>query len=607
MKTIRQAVVGAIAILLASAVHSLAIEGLQVSVQSTNVVLSWPSAAGETYIVQFRTNLTDPSWLTLTSSITADPTTNIAFFVHWGGANFPYPGGTNAGGNGGGGGLIPPGVTNGASGGTNFIPGTGFYQVVRDGVYLDNSTLFNLTNGILSNDVNLAFEAGNAANDGTGTNVLGNIECAALLIDGAKSPGDGGVLGAPSGGGWQINMDTAYLENGNHSLQVAVTFINPDNSDGDNVNITRYSNPVTITVTNLISYPNWEPEIGEEGISAYFLQTVFTNVPWSLSIYDVSNNLVQTFTNITPDGTITAYWNMVDTNGVTRTNADLDPEFNAVVTVYDAATSKSTPTKTQRHHDWPSQGVWVVSYQDFFKFEYSDNNYELGSEDNFADTANKYGGYYLYYPQAGQTNDIGQTFPLRYQKVNHPDTNITGTAIFLDQQLLRTFLYNTNSRNFYYDGHGNADSIDDISPTLLKVQHRYRFVMINACSSANGNLDDDFGIHGPGRFAATYYENTGIRPGAFCGYNEDVPYNDETPVTVNGVNYDDTIPDEVPFFIDNFLFYWDLESEPLANAISDSISDLPDPGGFEAREYHWQIYGYDTMRIDEDNHGSDTW
>jgi hypothetical protein len=228
------------------------------------------------------------------------------------------------------------------------------------------------------------------------------------------------VLGTSTGGGWQFDMDTAYLQNGTHNLQVVVTWINPDNSDGNTVNITRYSNPVNITVTNLISYPNWEPEIGEAGISAYFLQTVFTNVPWSISIFDVSNNLIQTLTNITTGGTIDAYWNMVDTNGVTRTNADLDPEFTAVATVYDAATSKTPPPKTHRHRDWPAHGVWTVSYEDFFKFEYSEDNYKLESEYAYADTANKYGGYYLYYPQSG---------PDERHRANVPDTVSKGETL----------------------------------------------------------------------------------------------------------------------------------------------------------------------------------
>jgi hypothetical protein len=234
-----------------------------------------------------------------------------------------------------------------------------------------------------------------------------------------------------------------------------------------------------------------------------------------------------------------------------------------------------------------------------------------GAINSFANTAGKYGGYYLYYPQAGQTNDIGQTYPLRYQKVNHPDTNITSIANFLDEQLLRQMLASTNSRNFFYDGHGTANAIvsSDLNVALLSatIKHRYRFVMIDACSSANGGLDDAFGIHGPGTFDVTYYENTGIRPAAFCGYDEDVTYATGGPVTQNGVVYDDTIPEDVPDFITNFLFYWDLENGGLQDSINFSRNNLPNPSSTHYREDHWKIYGYTNLRIDQYNHGSDSW
>ena len=112
------------------------------------------------------------------------------------------------------------------------------------------------------------------------------------------------------------------------------------------------------------------------------------------------------------------------------------------------------------------------------------------SLNSYANTAGQYGGYYLYYPQSGQTNDIGQTYPMRYQKTNHLDTNITATAIALDTQLLERYLTNSNSRNFFFDGHGNGTSFATISSAALKpmIKQRYRFVMIDACSSANGNL-----------------------------------------------------------------------------------------------------------------------
>jgi hypothetical protein len=75
------------------------------------------------------------------------------------------------------------------------------------------------------------------------------------------------------------------------------------------------------------------------------------------------------------------------------------------------------------------------------------------------------------------------------------------------------------------------------------------------------------------------------------------------------VTYDDTIPDDVPFFITNFLFYWDadLGNERLQQAISDAGNNLPNPGGPGSREYHWEIYGYTDLRIDNFNHAADTW
>jgi hypothetical protein len=507
---------------------------------------------------------------------------------------------------------LDPITGGGAAGGspdTSSPPDTGFYQVVQDGVQILDSSIFVLTNAVLSNTVNVAFEAGNAANDGTGINLLGARQCVVTLIDGAKFPGDGGILGSPTNTAWLFALDTAYLNNGSHTLQLAVTWINPDNSDGSHINITRYSDPVSITISNEIYYPNWEPEVGEAGISAYFISTIYTNVGWTLDIFDVNSNLVQTLTNFTADGNIEAYWNMTDTNGIIRTNADVDPEFTSIVTVYDDPVTKKIPKKKQRPKNWPDHGKWVIAYQDFFKFEYSQNNYMQGVLNTYANTTAQYGGYYLYYPQPGQTNDIGQTYPMRYQKVNHPDTNITQITTFLDDQMLRQFLSNTNSRNFFFDGHGYANSLADIDSTLLKatIQHRYRFVMLDACSTATGDLDDAFGIHGPGRFALTYYENTGIRPGAFCGYNADVPYADGAPVTVNGVDYDDTIPNDVPFFISNFLFYWSTYNETLQLAISDAKQNLPHPDGYLGRESHWVIFGYDDLKIDYYNHATDTW
>jgi len=232
-----------------------------------------------------------------------------------------------------------------------------------------------------------------------------------------------------------------------------------------------------------------------------------------------------------------------------------------------------------------------------------------GSINYFALISDNYGGYLLYYPPPGSTNDVGQTYPLRYQKTNHVDTNITALALAKDALLLENFLSRTNSRNFYYNGHGGPVSIANIYAGTLAalIHHRYRFVFLDGCSTANGSLDDAFGIHGPGRFALIYYQNTGIRPAAFVGYDVDVPYALPGQVVRNGVTYDDEIPWQVPFFITNFLFYWDElgASERLKDALEDAKNDLPPSGLSIEPGEHLQIYGYDDLRIDEFNHRSD--
>jgi hypothetical protein len=82
MKIARHGIIAALATLLANT-PGLAIEGLKLQIHCPDVVLSWPSVAGETYVVQYRPTL-DPitPWLTLTNSLPAATGTNITFFWH---------------------------------------------------------------------------------------------------------------------------------------------------------------------------------------------------------------------------------------------------------------------------------------------------------------------------------------------------------------------------------------------------------------------------------------------------------------------------------------------------------------------------------------------
>jgi hypothetical protein len=82
-----------IALFLALAIKSHAIEGLQLSIQGSNVVLSWPSAPGESYIVEYRPAL-DSSvyWQQLTNEYPADTSgSNITQFVDSNAVIHVYP------------------------------------------------------------------------------------------------------------------------------------------------------------------------------------------------------------------------------------------------------------------------------------------------------------------------------------------------------------------------------------------------------------------------------------------------------------------------------------------------------------------------------------
>lgn len=149
-----RAVIGAIALLFAPVFNAFAIEGIQLSVQSSNVLLSWPSATNETYIVQHMGTLQATDlWLTLTDGFPAALNSNLTVFVESNAVEVPVEitnqysgGGTNSGG------MIPPGATNGSD--VAFLPGTGFYRVVRDGVHI-----FGLTNGtVLSGTIQQPIE-----------------------------------------------------------------------------------------------------------------------------------------------------------------------------------------------------------------------------------------------------------------------------------------------------------------------------------------------------------------------------------------------------------------------------------------------------------------
>jgi len=86
MKPINFVIIAAVAMLFtAPAIRSFAVDGLQLSVQSTNVSLAWPSTEGEIFVVQYRHTLSDTDqWQALAPSLPAATGTNFTSYTHYG-------------------------------------------------------------------------------------------------------------------------------------------------------------------------------------------------------------------------------------------------------------------------------------------------------------------------------------------------------------------------------------------------------------------------------------------------------------------------------------------------------------------------------------------
>jgi hypothetical protein len=212
----------------------------------------------------------------------------------------PYPafvyGGTN------GGGSIDPNGTNDSAGGTNSFPSTtGFYRVVRDGAHL-----YGLTNGTtLSGIVSIPVELANGS---------GTVSTMSLTED--DSPVGNSIQTAPLNSPLGLVVDTTQMSNGVHQVSASARW---DDTNGGLWEAD--SPPVSVTVSNEISYPNWMPEFGELGNSLLIRATsAHTNVDWYIDVYDSQYSYIGTFGGHTDDGDISVVWDLVGPDGVAHTN-----------------------------------------------------------------------------------------------------------------------------------------------------------------------------------------------------------------------------------------------------------------------------------------------
>ena len=228
------------------------------------------------------------------------------------------------------------------------------------------------------------------------------------------------------------------------------------------------------------------------------------------------------------------------------------------------------------------------------------------------------GGGTFYVLPTGTTN--AQTFPIRFR---YPDPytrlNPTGVTdkvyddwIINDKALLILMLMDSRARNFFFDGHGSADSIAGITTDSIRkyfTPHRYRFVWLNACLTGNGSLPELFGIKGPGIFSLQYYAERTKRPALFVGNKYETPIGVSSPYTVNGLDYRGYIPRCMGEFYIQFVFYWQTMNRQYWLAVQNA-QDLVRGAYFDKYLGYFpgdnQVrIGYEDMRYNEYNTAGD--
>lgn len=505
MKIIGCAIIGAVALLFASAIHSLAIEGIKISVQSSNVVLSWPSVTNETYLAQYRPALNSTSsWQTLTNYFLARAGTNLTTF---------------------------------SSARSNNI---GFYRVVRNGVHV-----FGLTNGmVLSGEVQLPIEFVLASTD----------TIAGVTFYAYDSPLTGASAETNAAGAWVLNWNTTMMPNGNYDLGTEVDFVTDDPA-------TNF--PVMVTVSNAISFPNYFTRIFGNQMWIY-AESTMPNANCYVDMYDESSNYLGTFyVSTDSNGVVSFLWDLTDGNGHTFDSTNFYGVFTISTGSSGAVRSNlltksvnsPVPQKLSRRavnggaqpnagsssasatQTWASESAWQVGNSWAIAWSPLNVNDPVTtfriSEMMIGGEGGLYGGVVsaLGYYGLGAQMSPGNVSQSSAFEMADADTR----AEFLG------YMAESQYRHFYFFGHGSPyafgtpgavitytdaqHALHNFLNTRLPANyHPYRLVFIDGCQAGKASLCEVFGIPAQ-TLNNQFFRNTHVQSRAYLGFTKNTSFN----------------------------------------------------------------------------------
>jgi hypothetical protein len=314
-----------------------------------------------------------------------------------------------------------------------------------------------------------------------------------------------------------MTLNTTLMSNGVHQISASARW---DDTNGGLWEAD--SPPVSVTVSNEISFPNWMPNYGELGNTLLIRATsAHTNTDWTVYVYDSTGTYIGYFNGHTDDGDISIYW---DFDGTPYTNS---PSFSfEIATEY---VDPPTPPLFKVTDPWSGPGAWVAVEQHAWDGAIDHNKLyvELSGFIGAALGVNwpvlpspqgqdEFGNWFAYGLTFGAENPQGDT----------------------DWQNFRNALYDPSSRNLVYFGHGGPNALGynpantnrfitaaEIASHLHTIpagqtnRHAFRFVFLDGCQTAKGNLPEAFGIIHRENVDLDDYTAASMRPSAFAGWN----------------------------------------------------------------------------------------
>ena len=437
-----------------------------------------------------------------------------------------------------------------------------------------------------------------------------NVDSVEVLLNGERSP-HVEFTSYVSGGltNWGMGIYFDRLTNGTYQIQLRTT-IGLNEQTGDNAvslvlsNLTR-----SIVVFNQVTFPDWD-DFMQGDTYTFKAQTANPDTDWSIDIFDVWGSYVNTGSGHTTNGQISWTWDLNDWQGNNRDDFGNDPYFQSEITFATAGNgptiTKPTPTPVK---GFPDRGEWIVAYQDRW---YTDAwAVPPTYQEDFTNAMNLIRGGPLL------VGDISYQIPIKF-----------GTNVYTQaerEQSWANFLAwigDLRVKNLYYSGHGGATSLGcdfhiiatngNISggtftysgskSTLENWQiakktkyNRFRFVFLDGCSTAAGDLPNAFNISKQTN-TISFYENhpKHPRPAVFVGWSEDV----------GGAGWG--FEHDYIEFQSAWMGRW-ANTAPLAS-ILDSLDFANNISGWVSQAKLWgalKVYGYQQMTIRDYNRKGD--